>query len=291
MKRLAKTKHRCRRCKFFVPPAQCRDHTIRSGRCGDWIYYVRGGKQLRRRYARPKDPATFAQLLWRARLTNASRRYSALLTDEQQDACIAAGAKLPTHSRLGQSGPLTGHQYWVRKDAPPAKAAVKTKSAKIASQVQQPQALTRSTWGPHRHLAGVTPGQRRARQPAEGGRPKAPPVPEVPQNDRLTQSTWKHPRRTLGAIPWRKARKPRKAVAPPSHVWYTSRVASDTITIRLRRPKSEIAAKAKPNVNAWVNQLIEQALGPRSAERAGRVDRPSSRSRSRYSSRAKHAER
>jgi hypothetical protein len=39
-------------------------------------------------------------------------------------------------------------------------------------------------------------------------------------------------------------------------------VASDTITIRLRRLRAEIEAKANPNLNARVNQLIEQAMGP-----------------------------
>jgi hypothetical protein len=45
-------------------------------------------------------------------------------------------------------------------------------------------------------------------------------------------------------------------------VWYTECVTSRTITIRLRRSKAEIQANAKPNVNAWINQLIENALGP-----------------------------
>jgi hypothetical protein len=38
---------------------------------------------------------------------------------------------------------------------------------------------------------------------------------------------------------------------------------TETITIRLRRRKSELKAKAKPNLNAWINDLIEQALGPK----------------------------
>jgi hypothetical protein len=42
--------------------------------------------------------------------------------------------------------------------------------------------------------------------------------------------------------------------------WYKVRVTSNTITIRLRRPKAEIEAAARPNVNAWVNKLIERAL-------------------------------
>jgi hypothetical protein len=53
-----------------------------------------------------------------------------LLTDEQQDACIAAGAKVRSRPRLGQSGPLTGQQYWMRKDATQANVGVKTRSLK-----------------------------------------------------------------------------------------------------------------------------------------------------------------
>jgi hypothetical protein len=41
---------------------------------------------------------------------------------------------------------------------------------------------------------------------------------------------------------------------------------TETITIRLRRNKSELRAKAKPNINAWVNDLIDQALGPKRAD-------------------------
>ena len=65
----------------------------------------------------------------------------------------------------------------------------------------------------------------------------------------------------------------------------------NTITIRLRRPKAEIEAKAKPNLNAWVNQLIEQALGPQSADWNEHFDRPSSGRSFHYSSEVKRAER
>ena len=58
------------------------------------------------------------------------------------------------------------------------------------------------------------------------------------------------------------------AVARPHQVYYTSCMKSNVITVRLRRPKAEIQAKARPNLNAWINQLIEQALGPRSADRS-----------------------
>ena len=106
----------CRRCPFSAPGGRCLDTTIRSGRCGDWVFYLLpGGKQCRRRWVRPKDPLTPAQVRNRARLAAASRKYSAGLTDQEQDACIAAGAKARSRRRLGQSGPLTGQQYSVRQ--------------------------------------------------------------------------------------------------------------------------------------------------------------------------------
>jgi len=74
-------------------------------------------------------------------------------------------------------------------------------------------------------------------------------------------------------------------------VWYKLCVTSNTITIRLRRPKAEIEAKAKPNLNAWVNQLIEQAIGPRSVDWNEHFDRPSSGRKFRSSSLIKRVER
>ncbi len=72
----------CRRCPFLAPSGRCLDTTIRSGRCGDWVFYLLpDGKQCRRRWVRPKDPRTPAQLQHRTRLAAASRKYSNLLTD------------------------------------------------------------------------------------------------------------------------------------------------------------------------------------------------------------------
>jgi hypothetical protein len=65
-------------------------------------------------------------------------------------------------------------------------------------------------------------------------------------------------------------------------VCYKRCVTSNTITVRLRRPKAEIEAAAKPNVNAWVNKLIEQALGPRPADWNEHFDRKSKQRRFRY---------
>jgi hypothetical protein len=60
------------------------------------------------------------------------------------------------------------------------------------------------------------------------------------------------------------------------------RVTSNTITIRLRRPKAEVEAAAKPNVNGWVNKLIEHALGPRLVDWNEHFDRKSKQRRFRY---------
>ncbi len=108
------------------PAGECLDaETNKSGRCGDWVWYVRDGHQWRRRWLKPFDPKTAKQMAWRARLAAASKAYNEALTDEQQDACIAAGAKRRTRPRLGQSGLETGQQYWVGKECkekPPASA-------------------------------------------------------------------------------------------------------------------------------------------------------------------------
>ena len=106
MRRAARKKRRCRRCPFCAPSGRCLDRTLKSGRCGDWIWFVRYGKRCRRPYARPTDPRTLAQLRSRGCLSAASKIYSRWLTDEQQDACIAAGAKLRTRPRLGKLGRL-----------------------------------------------------------------------------------------------------------------------------------------------------------------------------------------
>ena len=68
-------------------------------------------------------------------------------------------------------------------------------------------------------------------------------------------------------------------------------MTSNMITIRLRRPKAEVVARAKPNVNAWINKLIEQALGPRKVDWNDHFDRPSSGRKFRYSSTVQRRER
>jgi hypothetical protein len=125
---------RCSRCALCGPAGECRDGTaVKSGRCGDWVWYERAGHQWRRRWLKPFDPKTAKQRTWRAHLAAASKAYNELLTEEQQDACIAAGAKRQTRTRFGQSGPQTGQQYWVglvcaQKPPKPKRQAGKRKS-------------------------------------------------------------------------------------------------------------------------------------------------------------------
>jgi hypothetical protein len=182
MRRLATPERRCRRCPFRAPSGRCLDRALKSGRCGDWIWFVRYGKQIRRRYLRPRDPRTPVQLRARTRLSAASRTYSYSLTEKQQDASIAAGAKRQSRSRMGQSGPLTGQQYSIRRQYALQKAHGKGVKTAIAPQVLQPQKLKRTSWEPRRDIARTSPGPRRIRpRPAR-------PLPRTAQKARRLQT-------------------------------------------------------------------------------------------------------
>ena len=208
----------CRRCRFRAPSGQCLDTTLRSGRCGDWVYYLlRGNKQFRRRWVRPKDPRTPAQLQSRARLRIASRHYSSRLTNEERDACIAAGAKRQSRPRLGQSGALTGQQYSVRK-AYAKNAAVKVKSTRIPAQVPRPQKVTRPTWETRRGVTVVAPGQRARRTGVMGRGRKAGAASEVLKRKGLTRHTWDRYRNGSGLVPGQRRRGTGASRAVRAHV-------------------------------------------------------------------------
>jgi len=59
----------------------------------------------------------------------------------------------------------------------------------------------------------------------------------------------------------------------------------------LRRPKAEVEAHAKPNVNAWINKLIEHALGPRTVDWKEHFDRLSSARKFRLTGKVERRER
>ena len=149
---------RCPRCPFYAPSGKCLNPTLRSGRCGDWIYYWRNGKQFRRLWSRPRDPRTPLQLYWRARLVAAAKQYSQGLTHCRRDACIAAGARLQSRPRLLQSGPLTGQQYLVRQECS-TKAAVGARSAVTVANPLQTQEISASTWEHYRSATIALPWQ------------------------------------------------------------------------------------------------------------------------------------
>jgi hypothetical protein len=178
----------CRRCPFSAPSGRCLDTTLRSGRCGDWVFYVLPGNKLcRRRWVRPKDPRIPAQLHNRVRFGAASRSYSAALTKQEREACIAAGARRQSRRRLGQSGPLTGQQYLVHKEYA-TRAVGKVESTRMPAKAPQPQKVTRPSWEIRQGATGAPPGSR-GRRPQAGGRHSAASGTKVLQYQRLTRST------------------------------------------------------------------------------------------------------
>jgi hypothetical protein len=132
-----------------------------SGRHGVWVYYMFRGKQCRRRWIRPRDPRTPLQLQARRVFGTASNLWSVspLVTEEEQDACYAAGAKMMSRPRLDASGPLTGPQCYIGKICKGAarirgKKTCRTKRTRFDTQVLEPEKVTRRTSGTDGALVG-----------------------------------------------------------------------------------------------------------------------------------------
>ena len=159
---------RCPRCPFYAPSGKCLNTTLRSGRCGDWVWYVRKGKQFRRLWVRPRDPRTPLQLLCRARLGAASKRYSQGLTGGRQNANSAPSAWPQSRPRLFQSGPLTRQQLAVRQECA-TKPAAEARSAGTVAKPLQTQGISASTWEHYRGATIALPWQCR-RRTAQPGR-------------------------------------------------------------------------------------------------------------------------
>jgi hypothetical protein len=222
----------CRRCPLCAPSGECRDTSLKSGRCGDWVWYLlRGSKQCRRVWVKPKDPRTHKQRSCRAHLRAASKAFSEFLTDAEQDACIAAGAKVQSRVRAGSSGPLTGHQHWVKGKLKPTKTRASIAQSHFRpSQVPHPPRDTRASLGPHRVPSGTTPAPHRSRTGSESkpagkrknvecrkqGASKALPAP---QRQRIAQPTGAHRRGAVRAMPGRAAPRASKAWKCASEDW------------------------------------------------------------------------
>jgi hypothetical protein len=69
--------------------------------------------QVRRKLATPKNPRTLAQLIIRQNLATQASAYDGL-TEAQQEAWIAAAAEMQSKTTLGQKGPLTGLQLFIK---------------------------------------------------------------------------------------------------------------------------------------------------------------------------------
>jgi len=198
----------------------------KSGRRGCVVYYMRGNKQCRRRYFIPKDRRTPAQLRVRAAFGAASKAWShsERLTGEQRDAWYAAGEKIQSRLRLGQSGPLTGQQHFVGRNCssarvgqdmlwePPARAGEeetrskkeerRRQKAEAASQAAQNQRFARSTSGTRRGCPIVTPAQGRngmGRARKAGTRMA---VSQVQHSQGLARSTSDRYRSASVVLPW-----------------------------------------------------------------------------------------
>jgi hypothetical protein len=150
----------CLGCPFLAPSGKCLDTRLKSGRCGDWIFYVWGGKQFRHLDVKPHDPRTPSQRCCRNRLTGASRRYSRSLSEAERAACIAAGAKRRSRKRLGQCGRLTGQQHWVGKECARVPEPVGA-DVQSASKPLETKENSIPAWERHRDTSLTTPYQHR----------------------------------------------------------------------------------------------------------------------------------
>jgi hypothetical protein len=203
-----------------------RDGKPKSGRCGEYVYYMRQGRQCWRHYVVPKDPRTARQQLSRKAFSAASRMWSqdGPLTEAERDAWYADGAKRQSRRRLGQSGPLTGQQDYVGRNyakerrrlemlLEPRQREVKSTGSRrhnpeSAPQGQQSQRVPQSTWGTRRGYAVPAPslsrvGRGYARKAS--GRLMS---PQVARSQRLARSTWGRPQTNTRVLPVQRQREP-----------------------------------------------------------------------------------
>jgi hypothetical protein len=138
-----------------------------SGRWGDRVYYMRGGKQCWRRYVVPKDPRTPAQLRQRAALTVASKAWGASepLTEDDRGEWRAEGAKVQSRVRLCQSGPLTGHQHFVGRNCEKSRIGLGMLVKAPGREVASPKCEARSAKCELRSLTAETGGKWEIRGP------------------------------------------------------------------------------------------------------------------------------
>src|ERR1035437_3544275 len=84
----------------------------KSGRCGDYVFYMRRRRLFRRRYVVPRNVRTAARRRTRRDFGAIARAWGGQLTEEQRRGWMASGAKVKSHPRLWQAGPLTGEMHF-----------------------------------------------------------------------------------------------------------------------------------------------------------------------------------
>jgi hypothetical protein len=82
-----------------------------SGKQGNTVSYKTPYGQAERERGVPANPRSNAQVRVRAALSRSSARWRTL-TDQQRAAWITGGLQVKSEPRLGQSGPLTGCQFY-----------------------------------------------------------------------------------------------------------------------------------------------------------------------------------
>ena len=83
-----------------------------SGRRGKHVFYMRGRRLYRRLYVVPRNVRTAARRRTRGAFGVIAKAWGGRLTEEQRRAWIVAAAKVKSHPRLWQSGPLTGEMHF-----------------------------------------------------------------------------------------------------------------------------------------------------------------------------------
>ncbi len=86
--------------------------TPRSGKCGQEVFWRSRFGLCARQHVPQQAELTPARQQVCALFGSNSGKWSARLSDEQQDRWNLAGAQVMSHPRLAEKGPLTGHQLW-----------------------------------------------------------------------------------------------------------------------------------------------------------------------------------
>ena len=105
------------------PAPRCRVRVVmkiidipQSGKCGLTVSFNGRNGQVRRAWFVPANHHTPTQLQVRSTLASQATRFRTLTTTEQ-NAWNTAAAQQQSASRLGSSGPLTGLQLFVKRNA------------------------------------------------------------------------------------------------------------------------------------------------------------------------------